>query len=127
MKSTWFNPSYHLILPFTLNLLCRFCNKPIIILSFNNRSELLLEIDYSPWNVDMHSAGDPGSIPGSERSPGEGKGYPLQYSGLETPTDCIVLVFTKSWETKLKGNKMAELIEAKIGYPLDIRYVSIDY
>ena len=27
--------------------------------------------------------GDVGSIPGLERSPGEGKGYPLQYSGLE--------------------------------------------
>ena len=27
--------------------------------------------------------GDPGSIPGLGRSPGEGKGYPLQYSGLE--------------------------------------------
>ena len=26
------------------------------------------------------SAGDPGSIPGLGRSPGEGKGYPLQYS-----------------------------------------------
>ena len=30
-------------------------------------------------------AGDPGSIPGSERSPGEGNGYPLQYSCLEIP------------------------------------------
>ena len=29
------------------------------------------------------NAGDPGSIPGSRRSPGEGKGYLLQYSGLE--------------------------------------------
>ena len=29
------------------------------------------------------SAGDPGSIPGSGRSPEKGKGYPLQYSGLE--------------------------------------------
>ena len=29
------------------------------------------------------SAGDLGSIPGLERSPGEGKGYPLLYSGLE--------------------------------------------
>ena len=27
------------------------------------------------------NAGDPGSIPGLGRSPGEGKGYPLQYSG----------------------------------------------
>ena len=33
------------------------------------------------------NAGDPGSIPGSERSPGEGKGYPLQYSGLENSMD----------------------------------------
>ena len=35
------------------------------------------------------NAGDPGSIPGSGRSPGEGKGYPLQYSGLEKSKDCI--------------------------------------
>ena len=32
---------------------------------------------------------DLGSIPGLERSPGEGKGYPLQYSGLENSTDSI--------------------------------------
>ena len=36
------------------------------------------------------SAGDPGSVPGSGRSPGEGNGYPLQYSGLENCMDCIV-------------------------------------
>ena len=36
------------------------------------------------------NAGNPGSIPGSGRSPGEGKGYPLQYSGLENPMDCRV-------------------------------------
>ena len=29
------------------------------------------------------NAGDVGLIPGLRRSPGEGKGYPLQYSGLE--------------------------------------------
>ena len=33
---------------------------------------------------------DLGSIPGLGRSPGEGKGYPLQYSGLENSIDCIV-------------------------------------
>ena len=33
------------------------------------------------------SAGDTGSIPGSGRSPGEGNGYPLQYSCLENPMD----------------------------------------
>ena len=32
----------------------------------------------------------PGSIPGLGKSPGEGKGYPLQYSGLENSMDCIV-------------------------------------
>ena len=33
------------------------------------------------------SAGDPGSIPGSGRSPGEGNGNPLHYSCLENPMD----------------------------------------
>ena len=36
------------------------------------------------------NAGDPSSIPGLGRSPGEGKVYPLQYSGLENSMDCIV-------------------------------------
>ena len=34
--------------------------------------------------------GDLGSIPGLGRSPSEGKGYPLQYSGLENSVDDIV-------------------------------------
>ena len=33
------------------------------------------------------SMGDLSSIPGLGRSPGEGKGYPLQYSGLGNSTD----------------------------------------
>ena len=33
------------------------------------------------------NAGDTGLIPGSGRSPGEGNGYPLQYSCLGNPTD----------------------------------------
>ena len=33
------------------------------------------------------NAGDPGSIPGSGRSPGEGNGTPLQYPYLENPMD----------------------------------------
>ena len=36
------------------------------------------------------NAGDLGLIPGLGRSPGEGKGYPLQYSGLENSMGCIV-------------------------------------
>ena len=42
------------------------------------------------------NAGDLGSIPGLGRSPGEGKGYPLQYSGLENSTACIVHGVAKS-------------------------------
>ena len=41
--------------------------------------------------------GDLGLIPGLERSPGEGKGYPLQYSGLESSMDCIAHGVAKSW------------------------------
>ena len=33
--------------------------------------------------------GDLGSIPGLGRSPGEGNGYPLQYSGLENSMDSM--------------------------------------
>ena len=36
------------------------------------------------------NVGDLDSIPGLRRSPGEGKGDPLQYSGLENCMDCIV-------------------------------------
>ena len=36
------------------------------------------------------NVGDLGSISGLGRSPGEGKGYSLQYSGLENSMDCIV-------------------------------------
>ena len=36
------------------------------------------------------NVGDLGLIPGLGRAPGEGNGYPLQYSGLENSTDCIV-------------------------------------
>ena len=43
------------------------------------------------------NAGDLGLIPGLGKSPGEGKGYPPQYSGLENSMDCIVHRVAKSW------------------------------
>ena len=46
------------------------------------------------------NVGDLGSIPGLGRSPGEGKGYPLQYSGLENSMDCIVNGVTESDTTE---------------------------
>ena len=42
------------------------------------------------------NAGDLGSSPGLGRSPGEGKGYPLQDSGLENSVDCKVHGVAKS-------------------------------
>ena len=58
-----------------------------------------------------------GSIPGLGRSPGEGKGYSLQYSGPENSMDCVVYGVAKSWTRlsnfhslglKTKSNKMTE-------------------
>ena len=46
------------------------------------------------------NVGDVGSIPGLERSPGEGKGYPFQYSCLENSMDYTVHGVTKS-QTRL--------------------------
>ena len=43
------------------------------------------------------NAGDLDSIPGLGRSPGVGKGYPLQYSGLENSMDYTVHGVSKSW------------------------------
>ena len=42
------------------------------------------------------NTGDLGSVPGLGRSPEEGKGYPLQYPGLENSMDCIVHRVAKS-------------------------------
>ena len=41
----------------------------------------------SDGKASAYNAGDPGSIPGLGRSPGEGNGNPLQYSCLKNPMD----------------------------------------
>ena len=43
------------------------------------------------------TVGDLSLIPGLGRSPGEEKGYPLPYSGLENSMDCTVPGVAKSW------------------------------
>ena len=56
------------------------------------------------------NSGDLGSIPGLGRSPGEGgegKGYPLQYSGLENSMNCIVHGIEKSQTERLSLNTNA--------------------
>ena len=54
------------------------------------------------------NAGDLGLIPRLGRSPGEGKGYPLQYSGLENSMDYIVHGVAKSW-TRLSHFHLSSL------------------
>ena len=51
----------------------------------------------SDGEVSVCNAGDPGSIPGLGRFPGEGNGSPLQYSCLENPMD------TGAWQATLHG------------------------
>ena len=78
-------------------------NKPI-----QNLIPLLYEIVYemgfpcgSTGKESACNAEDLGSIPGLGTPPGEGKGYPLQYSGLENSMDCIVHGVAKS-QTQLR-------------------------
>ena len=53
------------------------------------------------------NVGDLGLIPGLGRSPGEGKGYPLQYSGLENSMDYTVHGVAKSWRGQSKFHSHA--------------------
>ena len=59
------------------------------------------------------NAGDLGSTPGLGRSHGEGKGYPLQYSGLENSMNCIIHGVTKS-QTQLFTGPENELLSLSL-------------
>ena len=63
------------------------------------------------------NVGDLGSIPGLGRSPGEGKGYPLQYSGLENSMDCTVHGVAKS-QTQLSDSHFTGILERWLGESL---------
>ena len=91
--------------------------KFIYSLTHQIRSECLLHciVQHSGMGFPCGSAGkesackvgDLGSIPVLGRSPGEGRGYPLQYSGLENSMDCIVHGVAKSW-TRLSDFHIVE-------------------
>ena len=61
------------------------CQQPNVLI--NEVSSVTSFPGGSNTKVFAYNAGDPGSIPGSGRSPGEGNGNPLQYSCLENPRD----------------------------------------
>ena len=70
------------------------------------------------------STGDLGSIPGLGRSPGEGKGYPLQHSGLQNFTDSTVHRVAKRW-TQLSDFHYKKLFIIRIMYNLLSRCVHV--
>ena len=72
---------------------------------------LEVHLDGSDGEESACSMGDPGLIPGSGRSPGEGNNNPLQYSCLEKPLDrgawwAIVHGVRKSWTWVSNGHSL---------------------
>ena len=66
-----------------------------------------------------YNAGDPGLIPGSERSPGVGNGNPLQYSCLENPHTQRSLAGYSPWARKELGmTEHAHRVENNNGAPM---------
>ena len=62
-----------------------------------------------------YNLGDLGSISGLGRSPGEGKGYSFQYSGLENSMDCIVYGLQRvghNWATFTFYPKLLKMVTA---------------
>ena len=71
------------------------------------------------------NAGDLRSIPGLGRSPGEGKGYPLQYSGLQNSMDWIVHGVAKS-RARLSSFHFSSLLIANVAFVKVFRYCNTD-
>jgi len=58
-----------------------------VFIFFNSHSKMVLVVKNLPDNANAEDVTDPGSIPGSGRSPGRGNGNPFQYSCLENAVD----------------------------------------
>ena len=74
-------------------------SRSFMVLGLTLKSLIHFKLIFACGSIVKESAcnvGDLGLIPGLGRSSGEGKGYPLQYSGLENPVDYIVHGVTKS-------------------------------
>ena len=74
----------------------------------------------SDSKASTYDVGDPGSVPGSGRSPGKGNGNPLQYSCLGNPTDrgvwwATVHGVTKSW-TQLRDFTIVKSVYTRVVY-----------
>ena len=69
-------------------------------LSFLVGTSLVAQLVKKKKKKSACNVGDLGSIPGLGRSPGSGKGLPLQCSGLENSMECVVHGCKKSDMTK---------------------------
>ena len=70
------------------------------------------------------NAGDLGLSLGWEDSPGEGKDYPIQYSGLENPMDYIVHGVAKSWTQLSDFHFHWEIVKDKGAWPAVVHGVA---
>ena len=73
---------------------------------------LLTQASGSDGKESAPNTGDPGFVPGSGRSPGEGNGYPLQYSCLGDPID------RGAWQAKAIASKELEMTEQLSMFPI---------
>ena len=71
--------------------------------------------------------GDLHSIPGLGRSPGEGKGYPLQYSGLENSMDCIVHGLAESDTTERLSLSLVSIYIPQHNFEMFVFLCTIPY
>ena len=110
-KSTYSELNFFKVKPLVLNTgICwgkfTFENMFLIIWSHSSKIYITYNLNYihtymgfscdSAGKESACNAGEMGSNPGLGRSTGEGKGYPLQYSGLENSLDCLVHGVAKS-------------------------------
>ena len=80
------------------------------------------------WSLGIYAcnAGDLGLIPGLGRSPGEGKGYPLLYSGLENSMNCIESMGCKESDTTERLSQAYSKVEGKFSLRLKTIWCSLE-
>ena len=93
------------LLSSSLSLSCHWKSQfyPFVKISSSMKDNSCLLYISSVGKESTCNAGDPGSIPGPGRSAGEGKDYPLQYTGLENSMDYIEDLLEKAAHSSILG------------------------
>ena len=117
--------SQHATLMLTLSFLCPLSLVLLHLVLYTSKGGFPCGLDSkeSAWNV-----GDPGSIPGMGRSPGEGNGNPLQYSCLENSMDRGVWgEVRQDWATTLTSNNPSLGISIQFSLWNPLHCILFDY